>query len=551
MSFTQNTFAPIGPQSTAAPSMFSYSTADTLAALTTSGYFVDKQFQLNAGDIIFTQHQNGFTILEVGSSTDTAEIPSLAGDIGYILVTEKDDFPEPSGGIITLEVARYYIKGDIDLTGDFISMTGGSSITGDTVAQSSITTSSASPTITASNGGFQACGLIGNAGLKINNSGTGAAVRIEDSDTILFAQNLFTSAAGNGLELDGVGGFGMENWTFTAGVTNGCVMTGTNPRTIMRGFNAGNTGSPVSGKGIDIQGPMSGTLLLMTPIIVSVDSGIECDQDIAGIGITDGSVTSTEGTAFLFTGSTVGAIRVSGARIAGNDGDAMDVSGADKISTMIYEAANLFASGAGNACFRTDADSADNIDLGADFSITSFLAVAGATALVNATKKDIVLGFGGCIGSSAAVNTEIANSNPIGCYTLSAQTTTTINTVNVWERVGGTTATCATLERFSQTANNTLQYDGLNNFSGVPHATFTVEKGGATKTYEFSFGVDTGSGPVIDTSSIMTSEVKTTLVPLSIVSSADFAIGDDIGVFVRNISDDDDIIFDAMNVVIK
>jgi hypothetical protein len=492
-----------------------------------------------------------------GQQTDVIEsfINLLTETPSLYYINSAQDFIDHAaayaGGTITLQMARYHVQSAVDLGTDDILLAGGSIITGDTASISSITTNSANPTITAAAGGFQACGLIGHAGLTINNTGSGAAVRVQDTDTICFGQNLLTTAAGTGLEIHSPGGFGLNAWTFTSGVTDGCVITWDSvnpvPRTIMQLFNA----AGVTGKGIDIQAEMDGPLLLEVPIIDSVGDGITCSGDIQGIGVTDGSITSTGANGMTFSGSAVGSVRFSGARLASSGGDALDISSASTISTLIFEAANLQASGGGNACFRTAADSADNIGLGADFATTSFIAIAGATALVNASKKDIALSFSGCIGSSSAVDTEIADSNPIGCYTLTGSATTKINTVNVWERVGGTTATCPTLERFSQIANNTLQYDGLNNFSGVPHATFTVDKSGASKDFEFAFGVDTGAGVVIDTSSIMTSEIKTTLVPISLVSSVDFATGTDIGVFVRNIDDDNDIIFESMNVVIK
>ena len=457
----------------------------------------------------------------------------------FILVRQKSDLPTPSANVITLTVARYHIKGNIDLTGDTITMVGGSVISGDSATISSITTSSANPTITASNGGNAACGITGHAGIGIHNTGTGAAVRAQDSDTIMFTENLLTSAAGNALEINDVGGFACMSWTMLPGVTNGAVLTGDNPRTILNTFNT----ISIPGKGVDIQGTMSGPLLMNDPIITCAGIGIDCGTAINGMVITGGSISSSAADAFQFSGSTVGIISLTRIRLASVGGDAIDLTGASTVNTMVLDNSNLFANGGSSACFRTDADSGDNFALGAEFNTTSFIAVGGASILVNATKKDLKLDFSNCLG--------VSDSHAIGCYALTAPATTTINTVNVWERIGGTTAICPTLERFSQTANNTHQYDGSNDFSGIPHVTMTVDKTGASKDYEFSFGVDTGSGPVIDTSSIIRTEVKTTPLPISVVTSAEFSTGDDIGVFVRNIDDDDDIAVETMNVVIK
>ena len=59
MAFTQETFAPIGGQSTAAPSIWSYITQDTLAETISALYFIDKQYQLNVGDEIFIVASDG------------------------------------------------------------------------------------------------------------------------------------------------------------------------------------------------------------------------------------------------------------------------------------------------------------------------------------------------------------------------------------------------------------------------------------------------------------------------------------------------------------
>ena len=59
MAFTQETFAPIGGQSTAAPSIWSYSTQDTLAETIAASYFIAKQYQLNVGDEIFIVASDG------------------------------------------------------------------------------------------------------------------------------------------------------------------------------------------------------------------------------------------------------------------------------------------------------------------------------------------------------------------------------------------------------------------------------------------------------------------------------------------------------------
>jgi len=59
MPFTQETFAPVGANSTKAAALFSYRTPDTLADVQSTGYFVVKEDQLNEGDIVICSASDG------------------------------------------------------------------------------------------------------------------------------------------------------------------------------------------------------------------------------------------------------------------------------------------------------------------------------------------------------------------------------------------------------------------------------------------------------------------------------------------------------------
>ena len=74
MAFTQSTFAPVGPQSTDAPSVYSYQTSDSVLIVAGAGYFSSKRYQLNENDIILAETSNGFSILAISSDTSTASI---------------------------------------------------------------------------------------------------------------------------------------------------------------------------------------------------------------------------------------------------------------------------------------------------------------------------------------------------------------------------------------------------------------------------------------------------------------------------------------------
>jgi len=78
MSFTQNTFATVGAQASPAPTVYSYSSTDNLAAVTASGYFNEKQNQLNEGDFIISFLIDGHALLEVLADTSTVQPSSVS-----------------------------------------------------------------------------------------------------------------------------------------------------------------------------------------------------------------------------------------------------------------------------------------------------------------------------------------------------------------------------------------------------------------------------------------------------------------------------------------
>jgi len=117
MSFTQSTFAPVGPQSSDAPAVYSYSTTDTLATIKGAGYFVDKENQLEAGDVMFAQTGDGFAIVEVSATTSTVTEPSFGGGSAKeIIINSEAEFPTQDATTITLETGFVYKLGDVVTT---------------------------------------------------------------------------------------------------------------------------------------------------------------------------------------------------------------------------------------------------------------------------------------------------------------------------------------------------------------------------------------------------------------------------------------------------
>ena len=71
MAFSQSTFAPLSAQSSTAPRVWTYSTLDDLAAVTSVGYFSSKKFELEDGDFILAVVNGALIKLLVGSDTSS------------------------------------------------------------------------------------------------------------------------------------------------------------------------------------------------------------------------------------------------------------------------------------------------------------------------------------------------------------------------------------------------------------------------------------------------------------------------------------------------
>ena len=83
MSFTQETFATIGSQSSDSPKVYSYSSSDVLAVVMGAGYFTAKRFQLSEGDWIMAVLGDGNALLKVNAdliSASDAAVSSLPSD---------------------------------------------------------------------------------------------------------------------------------------------------------------------------------------------------------------------------------------------------------------------------------------------------------------------------------------------------------------------------------------------------------------------------------------------------------------------------------------
>lgn len=419
-------------------------------------------------------------------------------------------------GVITLN-AGCYALGVVDLVNDVLKITGGTSIVGCTSAFSRITTSSASPTITFIDGGFNASGLTGSAGMRVNNTSVGAAIRCEGVDTLVFLSNIFSNQSGTALELHNSGGLGLMNFT-ALNLVNGCVMTGTtNSGPILDGFN------PIgaTGKGIDIQGNITlGALRIRNALISSVNHGIDISGDILGFEFSGDSIAST-GNGLKISGTIAGGALLGKANILSTANDGMDITGST-ISNLIANSAGITSTAAAKSGLKGDAGSA-NITIAAIFEVCNIGGLgAGGAALSGITKKDIKYSF-------IKAGPTITDSRNIGSFVLDSQATTTIGiqgndgVITAYSDAGSSiTTVTSTGHPLSNTdpvsIEGTAAYDGLYNVTSVTANTFDIARAfvtdEATGTWLSGFYKINGSTSVGETIERFTGSVDNELISL-------------------------------------
>lgn len=108
MAFDQDNFAPVGPQSSTSPRVYTYNTTDTLAEVESDGYFADKQYQLIPGDWILVNTQLTNVPIQVTPDTSTAVTPQFFGQ-RRVYVRKPEDISNPLPGV------QYWIDGVVDM----------------------------------------------------------------------------------------------------------------------------------------------------------------------------------------------------------------------------------------------------------------------------------------------------------------------------------------------------------------------------------------------------------------------------------------------------
>lgn len=427
-------------------------------------------------------------------NADSVRIDASVGTVpSTVIVQSAADFPNAVAGVRVLPAATptvWVIKGVIDLGTDVIQMEGGHSISGDTTAISGITTLSASPTVTAINGGGFPCSIVASTGILINNTGAGAAVRVEGADTIFFGNLVNTQDAGNVLEIHDALFVVVDGWSMT-GSTNGIVMTGTaNNGPIIGSV----TTSGLTGKGVYINGdiPALGTPILILDSVFAFCGGngveVASTATYQGIGFT-GNLSSTGGNAMKLAGTNAGGTSISGANLLSITQEAFDYTGSTNAS-MTVRGSGISSVAAGKAAIKGDAGSV-NINTGGNaiFETCRINNIGDATAdpLSGITKKDLQYAF-------LNAGPRVTNSTHLGAITLDAQATTTIT----YQGADGTVASMAD-SATSPGVDTTITTSGAH---GMVNGQMVAIYG--TTEYNGIFTISVASGSVFDITRVYT-----------------------------------------------
>ena len=467
------------------------------------------------------------------------------------LTTKQDaiDNGTVSGEEITLNKGAYLI-GDLDMGADTLVVEGGSVLIGTSSDLSMITSSNATATVLFKNGGFIASGMIGQAGIKVNNSGTGASIKVFGSGTICFFNNLYTNQGSLALLIENASGVGVTNYTIVNG-TDGIRMIGAaNSGLIVNNFNPINC----AGKAADIQGDIiNGALRFRDANISCAGNGVEVSGSVQGISLT-GEITSTGGNAIKVSGTAANGILIDSMNAISTFTDSVDITGSS-ITSFLAQNAGMISTASGGVGLKGDANNA-NISVSATCSVCYI--DGPENALSGITKKDtswsffkagpkitdsrnigsfnllspassiiIDQGADGVITSYAdggvGITTVTSAGHGLsdgqsivisgtasynGVFTISATTANTFNITRAfisdegvgdwesgWVKVGGTTLAGETIERFSMSDNNELTSLDQKELPVTVSVSISGSKSGATPNqYQFAVFQDKNAG---------------------------------------------------------
>ena len=149
MAFDQSGFAPMGGENTNTPTLWGYTTTDSLATVSASGYFNNKVFQIEAGDFLFVVSGNDRAIGYFGNDGTNVTTVIIEGSEGIetpwpaftevntdttITATVQCLAVDASGGDVTITLPALgngnYIVKKVDSSANSVIITGGVNIDG-------------------------------------------------------------------------------------------------------------------------------------------------------------------------------------------------------------------------------------------------------------------------------------------------------------------------------------------------------------------------------------------------------------------------------------
>ena len=113
MAFDVNGWYSVGGGHGGKPKLWSYtSDIDTLQTILANDYFLSIKSHLSESDIVFVAASDGINVLNIKEINGVVTSSSIGRPQATVYVNSESDFPEASGGFITLEDGKHYELGN-------------------------------------------------------------------------------------------------------------------------------------------------------------------------------------------------------------------------------------------------------------------------------------------------------------------------------------------------------------------------------------------------------------------------------------------------------
>lgn len=188
-----------------------------------------------------------------------------------------------------------------------------------------------------------------------------------------------------------------------------------------------------------------------------------------------------------------------------------------------------------------------NLIPGLGVAVCNDVDFTGATTpLVGVSNKDIRWEFRG--------NPGLPDTTPVGCSNLTTPAPTVITVVSQFEKIAGTTMACPQISRWQQSADNELEYIGVEDEDVRIIVNISAERSGGAGNNDCEFSVfkDTGGGFVeVDANTRLFLELVANAKGGVILLRDTVSTGDKYTIYVKNDTDTDNVIVQTMQVDIE